>query len=114
VGRAPNRRQRGLTLNPISISIYVNLCNIYLYISILTRGGKSGERSSLDGPPDEDNVKNADPRLRRRLPPKHLDIFNGAPRRLPKPLSDQFPVRVCSCPLLYINLCVERNSRVNL
>jgi len=32
-------------------------------------------------------------------PPKHLDIFNGAPLRLPKPLSDLFPVRVCSCPL---------------
>ena len=30
-------------------------------------------------------------------PPKHLDRFKGAPRRLPKPLSDQFPVRVCSC-----------------
>ena len=27
---------------------------------------------------------------RRRLPPKHLDTFKGAPRRLPKPLSDQF------------------------
>jgi len=32
--------------------------------------------------------------------PKHLDIFKGAPRRLPKPLSDQFPVRVS---LLYIH-----------
>jgi len=31
-------------------------------------------------------------------PPKHLDIVKGAPLRLPKPLSDQFPVRVCSCP----------------
>jgi len=40
---------------------------------------------------------------RRRPPPPpphtHLDIFKGAPLRLPKPLSDQFPVRVCSCPL---------------
>ena len=37
---------------------------------------------------------------RRRLPPKkHLYMFKGAPLRLPKPLSDQFPVRVCSCPL---------------
>ena len=27
----------------------------------------------------------------------HLDIFKGAPLRLPKPLSDQFPVRVCLC-----------------
>jgi len=35
--------------------------------------------------------------------PKHLDIFQGAPLRLPKPLSDQFPVRVCSCPLCIIN-----------
>jgi len=32
---------------------------------------------------------------RRRLPPKHLDIFKGAPQMLPTPLSDQFPVRVC-------------------
>jgi len=39
-------------------------------------------------------------------PPEHLDIFNGAPLRLPKPLSDQFHVRVCSCPLCIINrLC---------
>ena len=35
--------------------------------------------------------------------PKYLDIFKGAPFRLPKPLSDQFPVRVCSCPLCIIN-----------
>jgi len=32
-------------------------------------------------------------------PLKHLDIFKGAPLRLPTPLSDQFPVRVRSCPL---------------
>jgi len=40
--------------------------------------------------------------------PKHLDIFKGAPRRLPKPLSDWFPVRVCSCPLcIYtVRVCV--------
>jgi len=31
--------------------------------------------------------------------PKYLDIFKGAPLRLSTPLSDQFPVRVCSCPL---------------
>ena len=31
--------------------------------------------------------------------PKHLDIFKRAPLRLPKPLLDQFPVRVCSCTL---------------
>jgi len=36
-------------------------------------------------------------------PLKHLDIFQGAPLRLPKRLSDQFPVRVCSCPLCSIN-----------
>jgi len=36
-------------------------------------------------------------------PPKHLDVFQGAPLRLPKPLSNQFPVRVCSCPLCIIN-----------
>jgi len=35
----------------------------------------------------------------RRLPPKHLNIFKGAPLRPSKPLSDQFPVRVCSRPL---------------
>jgi len=27
------------------------------------------------------------------FPLKHLDIFKGAPLKLPKPLSDQFPVR---------------------
>ena len=43
---------------------------------------------------------------RRRLPPpKHLDIFKGAPLRLPKPLSDQFPVRVCSCALCIYTVC---------
>jgi len=47
---------------------------------------------------------------RRRLPPpppppKHLDIFKGAPLRLPTPLSDQFPVRVCSCPLCIYTVC---------
>jgi len=36
-------------------------------------------------------------------PPKHLDILKGAPLRLSQPLSDQFPVRVCSCPLCIIN-----------
>ena len=35
--------------------------------------------------------------------PKHLDIFQGASLRLPKPLSDQYPVRVCTCPLCIIN-----------
>ena len=30
-------------------------------------------------------------------------VCEGAPLRLPKPLSDQFPVRVCSCPLCIIN-----------
>jgi len=29
-------------------------------------------------------------------PPKHLAIFEGAPLRLPTPLADQVPVRVCS------------------
>jgi len=43
-------------------------------------------------------------RLWRRVesPPKHLDIFQEAPLRLPKPLSDQFPVRVSLCPLCII------------
>jgi len=31
--------------------------------------------------------------------PEYLDTFNRAPLRLSKPLSDQFPVRVCSCTL---------------
>ena len=34
-------------------------------------------------------------------PPEHLDIFKGAPLRLPKPFSDQFPVRVLVSPLYY-------------
>jgi len=39
-------------------------------------------------------------------PPKHLNIFKGATLRLPKPLSDQFLVHVCSCPLCIMNrLC---------
>jgi len=33
------------------------------------------------------------------FPPKQLDINNEAPSRLPKPLSDQFPVRVRVSPL---------------
>ena len=34
----------------------------------------------------------------------HTYIYTqGAPLRLPKPLSDQFPLRVCSCPLCIIN-----------
>jgi len=36
---------------------------------------------------------------RRRLPPKHLDIYMGAPIRLPKPLSGQFPERVLVSPV---------------
>jgi len=37
----------------------------------------------------------------------NLDKFQGTPLRLPKPLSDQFLVRVCSCPLCIRNrLCV--------
>jgi len=44
-------------------------------------------------------------------PPKHLDIFKGIPLGLPRPLSDQFTVRVvCSCPLCIYTLCVERKS----
>jgi len=36
---------------------------------------------------------------RYEYPPKHLDTSKGSPLRLPKPLPDQFPVRVYSCPL---------------
>jgi len=45
-------------------------------------------------------------------PPEHLDIFQGAPLRLPTPLTDQFPVRVCACPLCILNrLCCSTLSR---
>jgi len=40
---------------------------------------------------------------RRRLPPQASRYIPGAPLRLPKPLSDQFPVRVCSCSLCIMN-----------
>jgi len=44
--------------------------------------------------------RNKTPRLLPRV------CVEGAPLRLPKPLSDQFAVRVCSCPLCIINrLC---------
>jgi len=43
-------------------------------------------------------------------PPKHPDIFKGDPRRVPKPLSNQFPVRVCACPLCILNLGFTRIS----
>jgi len=34
-------------------------------------------------------------------------LYIGAPLRLPESLSDQFPVRVCACPLCMINrLCM--------
>ena len=41
----------------------------------------------------------------RILEKRHIirKVFQGAPLRLPKPLSGQFPVRVCSCPLCIIN-----------
>jgi len=38
--------------------------------------------------------------------PKHLNMFKGASLRLPKSLSDQFPVRVCSRSLCKKNVCV--------
>ena len=38
-------------------------------------------------------------------PPKHLDIFKGASFKLQKPVSDQFLVRVCSCPLCIETVC---------
>jgi len=34
-------------------------------------------------------------------------IFQGAPLRLPKPLSDQFPLRVCSCALCIITVYIK-------
>jgi len=43
-------------------------------------------------------------------PPKHLDMSKGAPLRLPKPLSDQFPVRVCSCALCIETVCKQENA----
>ena len=67
---------------------------MYMYMDNLRRMKPCGHTGS-GGP-----VHNAAIESRRRLPPpKHLDIFKGAPFRLPTPLSDQFPVRVCSCPL---------------
>jgi len=45
-------------------------------------------------------------------PPKHLDISKGAPLRLPTPLSDQFPVRVCSCACCISTICVCVNRYV--
>jgi len=57
-------------------------------------------------------ARNAAIGSRRRLPPpKHLDIFKGAPLRLPKPLSDQFPLRVCSCPLCIYTVCEGRHGK---
>jgi len=43
--------------------------------------------------------------------PKHLDIFKGAALRLLKPLSNQFSVRVCSCPLCIYIVCEQDNTR---
>jgi len=36
--------------------------------------------------------------IRKRMFEVNLDMFKGSPLRLPTPLSDQFPVRVCSYP----------------
>jgi len=44
-------------------------------------------------------------------PPEHLDISRGAPLRLPKPLSDQFPVSVCSCALCILIVCESHYER---
>jgi len=38
---------------------------------------------------------------------KHLNINKGAPYGLPKPLWDQFPVRVCSCALCIYTVCEQ-------
>jgi len=42
--------------------------------------------------------------------PKHLDMFKGAPFRLPKPLSDQLPVCVCSCRLCINRICIASST----
>ena len=34
---------------------------------------------------------------------EHIDVYMGAPLRLPRPLSVQFHVRVCAWPLCIIN-----------
>jgi len=47
---------------------------------------------------------------RRRLPPKPLDAFKGAPLRLPKPLSDQFPVRACASALCIVTVYTQRRA----
>jgi len=40
----------------------------------------------------------AAPRVAASTPPPASRYIPGSSLRLPKPLSDQFPVRVCSCP----------------
>jgi len=68
--------------------------------AVAPRWGRRPQRHSGGGGP----ALKADTRVAASTtPPKYLDIFQGAPLRLPKPLSDQFPVRVCSCPLCIIN-----------
>jgi len=76
---------------------------VYLYISIyLTLEAepagvlwrlKEGRANDLQGPKAATRVAASTPS------PKRRDVFKGALLRLPKPPSDQFPVRVCSCPL---------------
>jgi len=39
------------------------------------------------------------------ITPKHLYRFKGTPGRLPKPLSEQFHVRVCSCTRCILTVC---------
>jgi len=68
--------------------------NIYIYIYIY-RGGVPSRA-------EEGTARES--ALRTRLlvmlgAPVSEDIFKGAPLGLPKSLSDQFPVRVCACPL---------------
>jgi len=68
--------------------------------AVAPRWGRRPQRHSRGGGP----APKAATRVAASIPPpKLLDIFQGAPLWLLKPFSDQFPVRVCSCPLCIIN-----------
>ena len=67
-------------------SLYINRLCSYVYIG---DGGRPGAELGLPSPP------------------KHLDTFKGAPRRLPKALSDQLPVCVLVSSLYINRLCTS-------
>jgi len=94
----PQNRDQGLVFNGI-----VNSGTVAVYI----QDRVSPQRHSGGGGP----APKAATRVAASTPPKHLDIFKGAPLWLPKALSDQFPVHVCSCPLCFLNrLCTIQDG----